>query len=64
MSSQTPQRRPRPEETAAAIDAYAALVLAQRLVSAQALRDGRRPVNGALHDTRAMDAEQEDAYTN
>ena len=62
MSSRQPQRRHSPED--AALDALAARVLALRLCCAQALRDGRRPTNGALNDTRADSAEQEDAHTN
>lgn len=60
MSS--PQRRPRSDADSAI--AYAARLLALRIACAQALRDGRRPVSGALNDTRAEDAEQEDAHTN
>jgi hypothetical protein len=63
MNSRQPQRRPRPED-AATLDAFAALTLARRIACAQALRDGRRPPNGALYDTRAMDKEQEDAPAN
>lgn len=64
MNTARPQRLPRPEEEDAALDILAARVLAQRIACAQALRDGRRPTSGALNDTRADSAEQEDAHTN
>lgn len=62
------EKRQSPEENnvaaLAAMAIHAANVLAQRIVCAQALRDGRRPLSGALNNVSAMDAEQEDAHTN